>query len=150
MAMRNTNTKDISDLWLAMRRKHRRLSISLGTGNLLRLSDSEIDMLWMMHLAEMVVVGDISRRLELPKSTVTGLVARLESRGYIERRINPEDLRTFSLVLTEKGKAMVTEYDNFEKALFHRLMAPLTPKESQIFVRLLRSIVEDGGMKDEE
>ncbi|NLT12034.1 MAG: MarR family transcriptional regulator [Clostridiaceae bacterium] len=145
MTERSTNTKDISDLWLAMKRKHRRLSRGLGTSRLLRLSDSEVDIMWMMNLSDSLVVGDISKRLELPKSTVTGLVARLESRGYIERRINPQDLRTFSLFLTEQGKALVSEYDDFEKALFHRLMAPLTHKESRLFLKLLWSIVDDGG-----
>lgn len=149
MAERSTNTKDISDLWLAMKRKHRRLSLGLAPNRLLRLSDSEIDILWMMNLSDSLVVGDISKRLDLPKSTVTGLVARLESRGYIVRQINPLDLRTYSLFLSEKGKALVSEYVDFEKALFHRLMAPLTLKESRLFLNLLGSMVDDGGKQDE-
>jgi DNA-binding MarR family transcriptional regulator len=84
----------------------------------------------------------------LPKSTVTGLIARLEKKNMIRRTIKTDDLRTFGLALTEKGKKTHSEHLKFETAFYSRLIEPLSDKESIAFFELLRSIVSQGGRED--
>ena len=45
--------------------------------------------------------------LSLNASTVTGIVSRLESKGYIARLPDPKDKRSTPIVLTSKGSALV-------------------------------------------
>jgi DNA-binding MarR family transcriptional regulator len=48
-------------------------------------------------------VGDLARREQISKSSVTRLVARLEETDYLERRVDPEDGRSFVVVITAHG-----------------------------------------------
>lgn len=48
-------------------------------------------------------VGDLARREQISKSSVTRLVARLEATGYLERTVDPDDGRSFMVALTHHG-----------------------------------------------
>lgn len=53
-----------------------------------------------------IVLRDLSREVSLAHSTVSGIIDRLEMRGMIERRADPDDGRTSHLYPT----AAVTEF----------------------------------------
>ena len=70
-------------------------------------------------------VGEIVAVFDLRGSTATSVLDRLEKRGLIHRRMNPEDRRSFLVELTDDGKAMaerVQVYVNrFEAAVARRV-----------------------------
>ena len=45
--------------------------------------------------------------LSLNASTVTGIISRLESKGYIARLPDPKDKRSTPIILTSKGSSLV-------------------------------------------
>jgi DNA-binding MarR family transcriptional regulator len=49
---------------------------------------------------------DLAVQLDCERSNVTGLVDRLEEAGLVERRVDPEDRRIKTLVVTESGRRM--------------------------------------------
>ena len=51
-----------------------------------------------------VTLGEISRRMMVSNGNVTGLAARLESEGLVERRAMPGDRRAQLLRLTARGR----------------------------------------------
>lgn len=51
-------------------------------------------------------VGALGDRLFLESSTLTPLLKRLETAGYVTRRRNPEDERQVRIHLTEAGRAL--------------------------------------------
>lgn len=51
-----------------------------------------------------MTLGEISRRMMVSNGNVTGLAARLEAEGLVERRAMPGDRRAQLLRLTAKGK----------------------------------------------
>lgn len=51
-------------------------------------------------------IGAIAERLDLESSTVTPLVKRLETAGFVTRRRNPADERQVVVALTKAGLAM--------------------------------------------
>jgi DNA-binding MarR family transcriptional regulator len=53
---------------------------------------------------EEVPMGVLAGRINYDASNLTGLVDRLEGRGILERRADPNDRRVKSLVLTEEGE----------------------------------------------
>ena len=50
---------------------------------------------------------ELSRLLIMHRSNVTGLVDRLETRGLIQRKDNPNDRRAYRVVLTPAGSKLI-------------------------------------------
>ena len=53
--------------------------------------------------------ADLARALLLGRSTVSGLLERLETRGLIERRRSPSDRRRVEVSLGEAGRSLLGE-----------------------------------------
>lgn len=53
-----------------------------------------------------IAAGKVSEILHLHPSTLTGVLKRLETRGLLERHVDPADGRRALLTLTEKGRAI--------------------------------------------
>ncbi len=52
---------------------------------------------------------ELSRRLIMHRSNVTGLVDRLETRGLVCREDSPTDRRAFNVLLTPAGKKLIRQ-----------------------------------------
>ena len=53
-----------------------------------------------------VSVKDLGKRLYLDSATLTPLLKRLESHGYVTRTRSPEDERSVIIELTDEGRAL--------------------------------------------
>ncbi|MDQ5985165.1 MAG: hypothetical protein CSYNP_00870 [Syntrophus sp. SKADARSKE-3] len=53
-----------------------------------------------------ITSGELGKRTELDSATLTGILDRLETAGFVERHDNPEDRRSVCIYLTEQGKIM--------------------------------------------
>ena len=47
---------------------------------------------------------DIAAGCQIDPATLTGLLNRMEEKGLIQRRVQPEDRRSFHVYLTEQGR----------------------------------------------
>ena len=63
----------------------------------------------------------VARRLAVTKQNMTGMVARLEHLGFVERVEDPADLRSSRLQLTRRGRAVIDRtrpvYDEWVRTL---------------------------------
>jgi DNA-binding MarR family transcriptional regulator len=80
---------------------------------------------------------------------MTGIVDRLERGGFLERAINREDLRSYSLVLTPKGEATVADHIRGHAEIAETIAAYITDTELATLLRILAKI-EKGIRKDGE
>ncbi|MCB2208034.1 MAG: MarR family transcriptional regulator [Bacteroidetes bacterium] len=62
--------------------------------------------------------GSIARYLNLNSSTMSGIIDRLEIKGYVARLPNPDDKRTVYISLTSKGARLL---DTSPQLLHHQL-----------------------------
>jgi DNA-binding MarR family transcriptional regulator len=53
---------------------------------------------------ETTTLGDVARRLMVTPAVVTGLIDRLEKRGYVRRVASSGDRRRVNLALTDEGR----------------------------------------------
>jgi DNA-binding MarR family transcriptional regulator len=53
----------------------------------------------------------IAALLKIGRTTVTGIVDRLEAEALITRSIDPQDKRSFILQLTEKGRELIRQIE---------------------------------------
>jgi DNA-binding MarR family transcriptional regulator len=79
-----------------------------------RLHEHGFDDLDAPHLNVLLYPGpqgsrpsELAARLGMSKQAVNYLLGELERRGYIERRPDPDDLRSRRIALTERGEAVV-------------------------------------------
>jgi DNA-binding MarR family transcriptional regulator len=84
---------------------------------------------------------DIRKALDIPHSTLTSAINRLEKRGFLKRVITQQDRRSYSLRLTKKGEQVQTEHHRVDIMLADKLLEALdTNKERVQLIRLLAKI----------
>jgi MarR family transcriptional regulator, organic hydroperoxide resistance regulator len=113
---------------LALQRATHRTLHALSTALAdLNLSAAEINALANLGDAGTLNVRQLSDRTGTRASTLTGLLDRLENRGYLTRELDPADRRSFRLPLTETGQAaaarVLTAIADLERATLSRLSA---------------------------
>lgn len=75
--------------------------------------------------------------LELSTGAMTSLIDRLEQRGHIERRPNPDDRRSVLLHLTPSGETLAQQIGAVWSASFREVVAPdERPALTDAFTRL--------------
>lgn len=77
---------------------------------------------------------ELSEKLVVHKSNVTGLVDRLEKLGYVTRQVNAEDRRCNYIVLTAKGKKLIRKAEAPYFAEVDRIMNSLNDEEKKSLI----------------
>lgn len=95
------------------------------------------------HLSQSgaVSVREIHERVDMDKSKVSRAAARLESAGYVEKRVNPADRRLVELRLTAKGRAMMAELADVADAYSRELKARLG--DANAFLAEIETLLEE-------
>ena len=75
-------------------------------------SDTELTLSQMSALSTLqrvgaIRVGDLARREQISKSSVTRLIAKLEDMGYLQRGVDPTDGRSFVVAITGHGHELL-------------------------------------------
>ncbi|MCU0925813.1 MAG: MarR family transcriptional regulator [Hydrogenophaga sp.] len=83
----------------------------------------------------------LARAIALDASTTGGVVDRLEARGWLERRMSPEDRRARLLFLTPAGAQALTDTIPAMLRAQEQILAPLTARQRTEFMRLLQVLV---------
>ena len=84
----------------------------------------------------------LGQEVGLDRTTTADVVKRLEERGLLERRPNPDDRRTRHVQLTAQGQERVAELHGDMTRAQERLLEPLRPAEKAILLDLMRRLVE--------
>lgn len=107
------------------------------------LTTMEISIITIVHEREDIILKEICTILDIPKSTLTSAIDRLERLNYINRTVSKRDRRSFGLQLTEEGYAVLDERIELEKQLYGSILNALdTNEEKEILLDLLRKIVK--------
>ena len=96
---------ELSGVVLALQRAtHHTLHALSAALSDLNLSAAEINALANLGAGGTLSVRQLSERTGTRASTLTGLLDRLENRGYLVREVDPSDRRSFRLPLTGQGR----------------------------------------------
>lgn len=95
---------------------------------------------------------EIEYWLQLKNPTVTGILNRLEEKGYITRRRNPDDGRFRIIEVTEKGNQVMEDMGEGARDLDDRIYDCMTDEEQakllELLDRILATMTEKDGIKD--
>ena len=84
---------------------------------------------------------ELSRQLRLSPSHVSRSIDKAESEGLVARSADPHDRRASQVELTDRGRAVLTEFAPLLEAVIDRTIGQvLTPAEAETLVTLLGRI----------
>ena len=86
---------------------------------------------------------DIEKEFNLKNPTVTGLINRLEEKGYIKRVRSDKDKRYNKLELTESGREILNKGKRKAQENEEKLLKILTEDEMRELKRILTKIVNN-------
>ena len=89
---------------------------------------------------------ELSSMLNVHPSRLVGLVDELEASGFVKRRENADDRRTYALHLTDEGQAILGEIGRIAKEHQDSLLASLGKEERGQLADLLQRIADDQGL----
>ena len=84
----------------------------------------------------------IGMELGLDRTTTADVVKRLQERGLVERRTNPNDKRSRQAVITQEGLRIMGLLQEGMARAQQRLLEPLSTRNQEIFMKLLSTLVE--------
>lgn len=83
---------------------------------------------------------ELSNRSQIDRTTIGGLVDRLEISGLLQRLPHPEDRRAYRIVLTQKGRMLATELQPLGDELHRKILSPLTDAEIETLTTILQKL----------
>jgi DNA-binding MarR family transcriptional regulator len=97
-------------------------------------------LLMAMHQLGQPKMSELAASLDLNARTITTAVDTLEREGILERRADPSDRRATRLHLTDAGRRQIADWQDFQRKLADRAMAPLSAVERRWLKRVLDKI----------
>ncbi len=89
-----------------------------------------------------LALGDLSRKMYLHPSTVTGVIDRLESKGYVTRDRDSADRRVVNVKLTPAGQDLAAKAPNpIQGKMIYGLMK-LSENELSVIYESVRRLAE--------
>lgn len=84
--------------------------------------------------------AELSSKSQIDRTTMGGLVDRLEADGLVKRLPHPEDRRAYQICLTDAGKTLEKELTILSANVRARFVAPLSDQELQTLLTLLEKL----------
>ena len=91
----------------------------------------------------------IGELIGLNPTQMVFLVDELEGRGFVERRRNPADRRSYGLFLTDAGRQLLASVGAAARAHQGRLGSSLSPDEQEQLTSLLRRLAREQGITEQ-
>ena len=83
---------------------------------------------------------ELSEKSQIDRTTMGGLIDRLEKEGLVKRLPHPEDRRAYCICLTEKGKSLEKRLSPIAERVIEKFTAKLTPVEHETLKQILEKL----------
>lgn len=126
----------------AIRRLNRAVYLDASrTSREFGLTRSQSGVLKILFMHGPLSSADLSRKLYMTPSNMTGIIDRLEKKGLVDRSRQPVDRRVVLITLTENGKDLSRRLpDSIERKLVSELIE-LTPEQIQMLSKAMNQIL---------
>lgn len=89
------------------------------------LAEADIDafngaqgrILYVLWQQDGITISQLSAQTSLANTTLTSMLDRMEGSGLIRREVSPKDRRALLICLTEKARALQTDYDRISQQM---------------------------------
>ena len=104
------------------------------------LTPQQFGLLGFLWQQDGLTQAELSAKSAIDRTTMGGLIDRLEKEGLVARRSHPEDRRAYRICLTQKGKALEPELSPLADRAQRKFIAKLDEQEVEILKNLLEKI----------
>jgi len=115
----------------------------------LGLSMAQLHILYTLQRNGQMTMSGLAEVLNVSLSNATGLIDRIEERGYVERTRTPEDRRVVLIRVTPQGERMLGEIDALSDDLLRSVLSHIDGSKlggvRQAFVALRDALAEATG-----
>ena len=89
---------------------------------------------------------ELSEKGQIDRTTIGGLIDRLEKTGLVERRQHPQDRRAYKIHLTQRGKELEVPLSACAERSFTKITKNLNEREVNELRRMLEILRGEGGV----
>lgn len=118
----------------AMNRRLQELDLTSAQGHIIG---------YLTHAKEPPCARDIEKFFGLSHPTVSGLLSRMEAKGFVEIRPDEKDKRVKRIFLLEKGMACSRQIQQCIEEIDRQMIHGFTEEEKELFQSLLRRAVDN-------
>lgn len=104
------------------------------------LTPQQFGLLGFLWQQDGLTQAELSAKSAIDRTTMGGLIDRLEKEGLVARRTHPDDRRAYRICLTGKGKALEPELTPLAERAQRKLIAKLDQQELDTLKSLLEKI----------
>ncbi|MFD2616403.1 MarR family winged helix-turn-helix transcriptional regulator [Terrilactibacillus laevilacticus] len=87
-----------------------------------------------------VTQKQLALRSDKDQPTLTKILDLLEKNGFISRKLNPNDRRSFLIAITEQGRKLVDDRYNEVESLFQNIVNDIPKEDLETFQHVLEQI----------
>ena len=108
-----------------------------------RVRPAYLGVLWCLWKEEGVKMVDLGHCAGLERSTMTGLLDRMERDGFVVREPDPDDRRAHKIFLTEEGRRIREIVIKMLNETLNILFEGISAKDLQLANDVLRKVLEN-------
>ena len=86
-------------------------------------------------------MSDLAGALDMTPASASALIDRMDQRGFVTRRSDPEDRRTVLVELSRRGQHILDVMERGSSDHFGRLIENMTPAERDALATTLRAFL---------
>ena len=135
----NTNKKQMISSFLQFMNQVRADRMETWSPELKKINKIDLHILLLIQENPEYTIGDLKQRLDIPASTLTSTINRMEKKKLVQRNIT-SDKRSYTLEILPEGRRIREAHDKLLLDLSSRMMSALSEDEQQAFIMLLQKI----------
>jgi len=117
-----------------------KLQKDLLTGKLKEYTLRQLYYIELIHKNEDINISEISKSIDLKKSTVSIAINQLINLGIVNKIQSTEDKRFYFLKLTSKGNEIIKIHKQVHKNTIKKMLKILNPEEVENFIKIVDKI----------
>lgn len=125
--------------WSMSRKIHK----LLADRGMTEVSIGFIGVLFSLYEKDGMNITELGEEVSLEKSTMTGLIDRMEKSGLLGREPDPDDRRAYRIVLTKRGKSIKGDLLEVIEEAYKQLTIGISKKDIDIAMDVLERIISN-------
>lgn len=126
-----------------LRRTHQiGMSIFADRFNDIDITPLQFSILWVLNQHPEIDQATLAKAVALDRMTCSNMVTRMEHKGLIDRKTDPENRRAKLLTITRQGEQLLSQSEAPMQQVQNELLKPLSKEERKMFLHCMTKIVD--------